>query len=315
MEPKPIIVLLDDIDIWVNSIESEIKRMPEAQGLEIVGFTNDEEAAKFVIEHKSQVIGYIQDLRRDSEDVDNRNGIHFFNQVIDRFTPQAKTIINSASISMNFMRGIYASGLHKRIDLIFKEDYSSEELRQKVLWLLEPLVDKEVSNELSIIYQTPHLVALISEPWEEIYKYIAKNPNFLHTMNPRKFEELVGQIFIDYGWQIDITAKTRDGGYDILAIRRNSPTDLKILIEAKRYAPDHAVGVPIVRSLYGIRTLNKASQVVLATSSYVSRDAKKEFERVVPWELDFLEREEILTWCMKQSGVALLGSFKPRKSA
>ena len=128
-------------------------------------------------------------------------------------------------------------------------------------------------------------------------------------MAPHDFELLTGELFRSYGWDVDFTSRTRDGGYDIIAIRRSFPTDICILVEAKRYSPNRIVGVDIVRSLYGVRTLKSASQVVLVTSSFVSPDAKKEFERVIPWELDFIERDRILDWCRTYGKVNIDGDF------
>jgi len=313
---KSTIVLLDDIRVVLEVMEGIIRDMPESQGLDIASFTNDKDAAKFVSKHRSQIIGYVQDLRRNELDLKTLHGIRFFNEVIDPLTPNTKTLIHSGYIEYQVVTDMYERA-PKRIAFLQKSGTlkSFEEFRDKILWLLEPLSSKEITEDHSSIFNAPQLVTLISQPWEEICRYIANNPSFLHTMNPRKFEELIAQIFMDYGWHVDLTAQTRDGGYDIVAIRRSYPADLKLLIEAKRYAPDHVVGVQVVRSLYGVRLLNAASQVILATSSHVSRDAKKEFERVVPWELNFIERDEILAWCHKHGGVTVSGSFKPSQSA
>jgi hypothetical protein len=80
------------------------------------------------------------------------------------------------------------------------------------------------------------------------------------------------------------------------------------LVEAKRFSPDRPVGVDFVRALYGARNLRRVSQVVLATSSYISGVAKNEFSQVVPWELDFIERNKLLSWC-KCFGAVNLGNI------
>jgi len=306
MSLKPMIVLLDPLEMWLTNMKYWIGRMPESRAIDVVGFTNDSDAAQFVAQNASQIVGYVQSLHR-SDDLNVLDGIQFFNQVIDPFTPQAKTLIHSACITHNHIHDIY-SNYSKRIDFLSKAVTSLEDFQERILWLLEPLSSK-CDNNPKLISSDRQVVTLVASPWEEMCRFITNNPSFLHTMNPRKFEELIAEIFIDYGWQVDISAQTRDGGYDILAIRRSLPTDLKLLVEAKRYAPDHSVGVEVVRSLYGVRVLNSASQVVLATSSYVSRDAKREFERQVPWELSFLERDEILAWCHKHGGITISGSF------
>ena len=95
-----------------------------------------------------------------------------------------------------------------------------------------------------------------------------------------------------------------------LTTRRSQPTDLCALVQAKRYRPDRHVGVDIVRSLYGLRILHSASQVVLVTSSFVTRDVRKEFQRVIPWELDFIERDQIMEWCKNYTSISIGGHFQ-----
>jgi len=147
----------------------------------------------------------------------------------------------------------------------------------------------------------------IEPAWDAVRRHLARNPNHLHQMDPRQFELLVAQIFRDFGWKVELTSRTRDGGYDIIAIKRDWSSQQRILVEAKRFSPSRKVGVGIVRSLYGVKSSVAASQAILATSSYVTKDARREFARVIPWELDFLERDKILDWCA-QADPALLRS-------
>jgi hypothetical protein len=68
------------------------------------------------------------------------------------------------------------------------------------------------------------------------------------------------------------------------------------LIEVKHFAPTRPVGVGIVRALYCVKHLKRASKAMLVTSSYISREARREFSRVVPWEMEFVERDRLLNW-------------------
>jgi HJR/Mrr/RecB family endonuclease len=152
----------------------------------------------------------------------------------------------------------------------------------------------------------PSSLIVFDLPWDDIRDYLVRHPDYLHTMHPRVFERLIAELFASRGWDVELTARTRDGGYDILGIRHNQPTSQRIPVEAKRFSPDRPVGVALVRALYGVRTVRNATQVVLATSSHVSKDAKREFVRAIPWELDLLERERIFSWCREFHPVTLL---------
>lgn len=89
----------------------------------------------------------------------------------------------------------------------------------------------------------------------------------------RQFEELVAEIFDRLGYVVELTAQTRDGGKDIVAIRRTSEVQLRLLIECKRYRPERKIEVGVVRQLYGVKVADRATQALLATTSTFSNDA------------------------------------------
>ncbi|MHB1415588.1 MAG: restriction endonuclease, partial [Chloroflexota bacterium] len=70
-----------------------------------------------------------------------------------------------------------------------------------------------------------------------------------------------------------------------------------MLVEVKHFAPKRPVGVGVVRALYGVKALRRASKAMLVTSSYISPDAKHEFARAVPWELELREGLDVIEWC------------------
>ena len=96
----------------------------------------------------------------------------------------------------------------------------------------------------------------------------------MYGLHPRDFELLVEQIFIDKGFQTELTPTTRDGGKDIIA-RKYIGTRIPIVIyiECKRFGPNYPVGEPIIRGLYGVLTDARINRGVLVTSSYFSHDA------------------------------------------
>ncbi len=129
-------------------------------------------------------------------------------------------------------------------------------------------------------------------------------------MSPRKFEELAAEIFRSHGFDVELTAQTRDGGYDIIAIKRNDPTSFRVLVEAKRHNPERPLNPGYVREIYGMRTLAHASQVCLVTSTYVAQPTKQQFKEVIPWELDLYERDRIIEWCKACGAVELGGELE-----
>jgi HJR/Mrr/RecB family endonuclease len=84
-----------------------------------------------------------------------------------------------------------------------------------------------------------------------LIEYFRRNPERLYEMAPRQFEEFTAGFFDAFGFDVNLTQRTRDGGYDVLAIgdrrRRYS-----YLIECKRYGRQHKVGVGVARQLAGV---------------------------------------------------------------
>ncbi len=130
----------------------------------------------------------------------------------------------------------------------------------------------------------------------------------LDNLTPRQFEELTAALFKNHGFDAHLTAATRDGGYDIVAASHSGLSSETTLVEVKHFAPHRPVSVGIVRALYGVKCLHDAQKAILATSSYVSRDARHEFSRVIPWEIDFIERRDVLDWCQRYLNGLLEGN-------
>ena len=130
---------------------------------------------------------------------------------------------------------------------------------------------------------------------DELITFLSKHPKLVYDINPRKFEEVVAEIFKDMGFEVIITPKTRDGGNDIRAIRKDTIGTLLFLIECKRYAPNRPVGIEVVRSLYGVTMAEQANCGIVATTSYFSKDAK-EFASKVKYHLSLRDYNAIKGW-------------------
>ena len=95
----------------------------------------------------------------------------------------------------------------------------------------------------------------------------------MQHLNPRQFEELVAELFRAKGYTVELTPRTRDGGLDIIAIKKDDVGSAMTLIECKRYAMSNKVGVAVVRGLYGVVEERQATRGVIATTSRFTRGA------------------------------------------
>lgn len=122
--------------------------------------------------------------------------------------------------------------------------------------------------------EEPHALAEVLQSINaDLVQYLKKDPSALHQIPPHVFEELVAELLAHYGWQVDVTKQTRDGGYDIFAIRKDiSGVSSSWLIECKRYRSDRKVGVEVARALYGVKSDLRVGMSMLATTSSFSAD-------------------------------------------
>ena len=111
---------------------------------------------------------------------------------------------------------------------------------------------------------------------KDLKERLRVNGNLLYSIEPKQFEELVAELLAAEGYQVQITPATRDGGYDILAVRRDAlGLETTTVVECKRYAEDKKVGVSQVRQLYGVKTFLGVSNAVLVTTSGFTIDAHR----------------------------------------
>lgn len=117
------------------------------------------------------------------------------------------------------------------------------------------------------------IITISSKVKEQLINQFASNPNLMYSMQPRQFEELIAELLSNFGWSVELTKATRDGGCDIIAIGNNTLATSKYLIECKRYSPSNKVGVQPVRSLFGVVQSKRASKGILVTTSSFTKPA------------------------------------------
>jgi Restriction endonuclease len=154
-------------------------------------------------------------------------------------------------------------------------------------------------DESELIY-TPNqnlvvIPKLILEVHDDLIRQIAKKPEAIFHIAPRKFEEIIAEIFFKKGFKVELTKATRDGGRDIVAINENLDIKTKFIIECKRYAKTNKVSIGIVQRLLGVKISEQANKAILATTSTFTRDARV-FASNHMWDLDLKDYEDILGW-------------------
>ena len=109
---------------------------------------------------------------------------------------------------------------------------------------------------------------------EKLIEYFQANPARMYDdLSPRQFEELIAELFSGFGFSVNLTARTRDGGYDVSAIQHNEFGWQRYLIECKRYEPEKKISVDVVRSLHGVVVSENATKGIIATTASFSKPA------------------------------------------
>jgi len=107
----------------------------------------------------------------------------------------------------------------------------------------------------------------------KIIRYISKNSNLLFKLNPRLFEKLVAGFLNSMGWKIELTPFTKDGGIDVIAIKKIDDISHKMLVQVKRNNEKRKVGVNTIREFMHIIDETKANSGMIITTSDFTKGA------------------------------------------
>lgn len=177
------------------------------------------------------------------------------------------------------------------IDLTKDYKLGFQQLIENILMASErPLV----SFQLDTIVENQPIIEITGLVGSRLIEYFARHPEEMKIMPRRKFEELIAELFSGFGYDVELTQQTRDGGRDIIAIAMRE-VYVKYLIECKRPDPGGYVGIRPVRELYGVKTDERATKAILATTAHFSPDALLFFENH-RWELEPRDYNGLTAW-------------------
>jgi hypothetical protein len=146
-------------------------------------------------------------------------------------------------------------------------------------------------------------IAIVSEA---LLEELARQPEDLYLVSPRKFEEIIAYVLEQFGFKVELTRQTSDGGKDLIAIRGDEMgIETSYIVECKRYAPTNRVGVAIARALYGVKEAEGQDHAIVATTSCFTRGAVEFAERPEVMNLHLRDFEEICRWIRSVSGTDL----------
>jgi restriction endonuclease Mrr len=140
---------------------------------------------------------------------------------------------------------------------------------------------------------------------EDLLDELRHQPKLMRELQPRRFEELVADMFARRGCKVKLTPATRDGGVDIYAVEHHAFGESLYLIECKRYGENRKVGVEPVRGLYAVTEAKRATRGILVTTSFFTNDAIA-FASPLEYRLALRDFDALCEWlaAMKPGGAA-----------
>jgi len=135
----------------------------------------------------------------------------------------------------------------------------------------------------------------------EMINRLYSDPALIWSLTARRFEELVAELLDRKGYAVELTPPTRDGGFDIAAVRKDGVGSFLYLVECKRFVPPNKVGVQAVRPLYGVVEARRANGGVLVASTYFT-DKARQFEQDVKTRLSLCDYDVLQSWICQCAG-------------
>ncbi|MBS1717794.1 MAG: restriction endonuclease [Armatimonadetes bacterium] len=117
------------------------------------------------------------------------------------------------------------------------------------------------------------VITISNSYWREAMKALGAAPELLHQVSPHSFENIVGELLQSDGFKVEVTNRTRDGGFDVIAYHETMLGSNLFLVECKKWAPGNPVDVGVVRSVYGVLEMQGASAAAIVTTSRFTSDA------------------------------------------
>lgn len=161
-----------------------------------------------------------------------------------------------------------------------------------------------LSGEQKTLEYEPDVEELVESPIvrvdfevvsQKLTEYLIANPDAMHQLSPRKFEELVAYLMEQQGYEVTLTKQTRDGGVDIFALKRDGFGNFLTIVDCKKYSEKNPVGIDLVRTMYGTLNIAKASHAIIATTSRFTKDAKVLAEEH-KYQISLKDHSDITKW-------------------
>lgn len=150
--------------------------------------------------------------------------------------------------------------------------------------------------------QSPKHLIVFPRVTPELVRRILAKPTELQTIPDRVFEELVADLLMGDGWAVELVVRHNAPGPDIIACSSKLVQDvpLRLVVECKRYRPDHPVDVREVRNLvYWVNEEVQSTLGMIATTGRFTTDAEKLVSERHRWRISLRDHSRVIEWLRK----------------
>jgi restriction endonuclease Mrr len=169
---------------------------------------------------------------------------------------------------------------------------------------IETKINKPYEIDISL-YADPHhpqksniIIPSFEKINKELIDYLSQNPEVLHSLHWRKFEELLAELFKNQGFETELGPGRADGGVDLRLIQRSDIGNMLILVQAKRYAKHRKIQLEPVKALWASVEDEQANKGILVSTSEFY-PAAKNFATSRPYRIELVGPEKLKSWLSK----------------
>jgi len=140
---------------------------------------------------------------------------------------------------------------------------------------------------------------------------VARCRQRLTELSPKAFENFVGDLWAQEGWETEVTQARADGGIDVKATR-GGMAQQTTLIQAKRYRGDTKVEPADVREYAGVRQRERdADMMVLVTTGAATSGAREEATEL---NVELIEGDELARRIINGGYGELVDEYNPEST-
>lgn len=127
-----------------------------------------------------------------------------------------------------------------------------------------------------------------------LYQALVQHPELTRNLPWRAFERLLADMLEEFGFEVELTQGTKDGGIDVIAVKNELHFGAhRYLLQAKRW--NNKVGIEPVQQLLFLQSHHRATKSCLVTTSTFTSGAWKLAEQY-RWQLELRDQAGLAKW-------------------